>query len=382
MIALQEYHDKEKLTTEDGSKTSLQEHSMSKERIDSKETIDTHVNGGYMMSGSRMENGYGPFRSKRSNRIAPIEDEQQSDDNNAYYSDRDVETGHHQRRRGRRRYNRHNGANSTGTYVIDDDIYDGRFKVSRNKRIKPRKTEILYIRSPLHDLKHGAARSASEAAMRIDERDEYPTPSTADTSSRRSTTMKARRQVSFKTNSADGVIVPGTVSISDQDEHTYTKPFGRHRSVSNMTLAGQTPPSRASSTPASRVRHATLPGSVEDEALTDMNDETEPKIAMYNVEDSNAIDTDDKSEQVDEIPPDYDDEADQAKIAPSVTQIKDVVSEKSDTDSGLGRDAGRHVSELNLKNSNLMLKKSIFTVAYDGVKTNRLKSAESGAESA
>jgi len=50
-------------------------------------------------------------------------------------------------------------------------------------------------------------------------------------------------------------------------------------------------------------------------------------------------------------------------------------SDKSDSDSGIGRT--RLEKELNLKNSQLMTKKSIFTIAFDGVKTKQISSLES-----
>lgn len=49
-------------------------------------------------------------------------------------------------------------------------------------------------------------------------------------------------------------------------------------------------------------------------------------------------------------------------------------SDRSDSDSGIGR---RSRQEFNFKNSDLMTKKSIFTLAYDGIKTERIKTADS-----
>lgn len=51
-------------------------------------------------------------------------------------------------------------------------------------------------------------------------------------------------------------------------------------------------------------------------------------------------------------------------------------SDKSDSDSGIGG-RNRLDKKMNLKNSDLMTKKSIFTIAFDGVKTDRLQSADS-----
>lgn len=60
----------------------------------------------------------------------------------------------------------------------------------------------------------------------------------------------------------------------------------------------------------------------------------------------------------------------------SETAVKTVEhSEASDSDSGIGK--SRMERQLNLKNSELMTKKSIFTIAFDDVKTDPIKSAES-----
>lgn len=57
---------------------------------------------------------------------------------------------------------------------------------------------------------------------------------------------------------------------------------------------------------------------------------------------------------------------------PGSTQ--EIESDRSDSDSGIGR---RSRQEWNFKNADLMTKKSIFTLAYDGVKTERIKTADS-----
>lgn len=53
--------------------------------------------------------------------------------------------------------------------------------------------------------------------------------------------------------------------------------------------------------------------------------------------------------------------------------------ERSDSDSGIGR--WSKGSELNIKNKSLMEKKNIFTLAYDTVRTERIRTAESDRES-
>ena len=56
-------------------------------------------------------------------------------------------------------------------------------------------------------------------------------------------------------------------------------------------------------------------------------------------------------------------------------------SEKSyDSDSGIGRTVANAKIDLNMKNSDLLEKKSIFTIAYNDVKTRHLQSAESNTE--
>ncbi|XP_074598665.1 cadherin-86C-like [Brevipalpus obovatus] len=70
-------------------------------------------------------------------------------------------------------------------------------------------------------------------------------------------------------------------------------------------------------------------------------------------------------------------ERSQTKTETAIKMIEtaDVSDKSSDSDSGIGR--SRMERKLNLKNSDLMTKKSIFTIAYDDVKTDRLKSADS-----
>lgn len=56
--------------------------------------------------------------------------------------------------------------------------------------------------------------------------------------------------------------------------------------------------------------------------------------------------------------------------------------DKSDSDSGIGRGSkSRQHGDLNIKNKSLMEKKNIFTLAYDGVRTQRIRSSESDRES-
>ena len=56
-------------------------------------------------------------------------------------------------------------------------------------------------------------------------------------------------------------------------------------------------------------------------------------------------------------------------------------SDKSyDSDSGIGRPVPNPKIDLNMKNSDLIEKKSIFTIAYNDVKTRRLQSTESNTE--
>ena len=56
-------------------------------------------------------------------------------------------------------------------------------------------------------------------------------------------------------------------------------------------------------------------------------------------------------------------------------------SEKSyDSDSGIGKSVANPKIDLNMKNSDLIEKKSIFTIAYNDVKTRRLQSTESNTE--
>ena len=66
----------------------------------------------------------------------------------------------------------------------------------------------------------------------------------------------------------------------------------------------------------------------------------------------------------------------------TVRQIIDVERISSDSDSGIGtRRQVNPKTELNLKNKSLMEKKSIFTLAYDGIKTDRIHTAGSGHDS-
>lgn len=356
-------------------------------------------------------------RVRRSNRVAP---EDQSDENYAY-TDRD---GSDLGRRTRAR-------TKHGTYVDEQDSASGAFKMGRKNRVKPKKTEILYIRSPLHAMH--SDRSISETAMRMDEMS--ASVSSAEVGGRvaaKKGATRNRRQVSFKTDSADGgrhAATDGSIAsgFSGQEE-VFGDKLQRYRSVSNITLSSNhqqaelapvdtrrpsllvTTPSdpMTASPPHTREiiagtaappppvqRHASLPGSVDEEYdMSELQrDHTEPK-AIYgeNVQTTN-IDDDRGGPTPDIPPPDYDgsdayvspapaEQITTTPVTPAALPAPDKNAEKSDSDSGIGhRDSMRPVSELNLKNSKLMEKKSIFTQAYDGVQTSRLKSAESGADS-
>lgn len=340
----------------------------------------------------------GSKRSLMSNQVNPHQDRQSVGRDSVEHSDQSLERAQVRTDRYGRRTKR---LNSNGSYVIDDEIFAGRYKVGRrNNRVKPKRTEILYIRSPLHAMQ-SEDRSISEAALRLNDIDE--SASSAEIARTRSRN-KAKRQVSFKESNDN---LRETASVTDSE--VFPEKLERHRSVSNMTLNSQqqaiqpVPPERRPSllvttpsdpmspagpatheiitgTPGVIKRHASLPGSVDDELVLDHPGDatTEPK-AVYG--DNVQIVDDRHSPTVPDIPPpDYDVSDQLPSVQPTTrlqTEVGQAKESASDTDSGIGN-TRTHVSELNLKNSALMQKKSIFTQAYDGMKTTRLKSAESG----
>jgi hypothetical protein len=250
------------------------------------------------------------------------------------------------------------------------DDYDGH---QRRDSRREKKTEIMYIRSPPEQLRdddlpvHEDYRSASEALQIND-----PDSGLGDYfGERRRSSVK---QVSFQmqpisrgSESLDSVEQkederarkmrrsPSEHTIFSQDKVFGCEDSASHRLPVNddeeeegrktRLMNGQRPSSRESASggsSSSTVKHittVTLPGTVERPY------ENETRIAH-----------------------------------PSPTrQILDVERISSDSDSGIGSRLQK--AELNLKNKNLMEKKSIFTLAYDGVKTERIRTAGSGHDS-
>lgn len=311
----------------------------------------------------------GRFKRLRMNRNQRVRVAPETYDDNYSYSDgdpsRDYRRGGYRRARGSRRMI--DMGHSNGTYTLDEEE-----EMSQDSRMKPKRTEILYIRSPPPQPRFDGPRSVSETEMAVFEADDDLEESESGDGRERSRsqgTHRAKRQVSFKVGSRSR---QSKEPVNDDDTPIHDSRVSvtrRPRSVSQVTLSSQAAPSedsqsmdgkprRASlanpSTASSQrsaglVRQATLPGSVEDEGDRDERpaSHTHPKM-LHEIESDEGIPSDDAR------------------------------GRKSDSDSGLGR--SKHVSDLNLKNSNLMQKKSIFTIAYDGVRTDRIKSAESGVD--
>lgn len=298
---------------------------------------------------------------------------------------RDLEAGH-----GLRSLQMDSGVHSTETYNVEDGGQQPRTHSTR----RPQQTEIMYIRSPPTQ-----PRSVSEQGAVFDEEDEEeldrtPSPDYDDTPTG-TFRRKGRRQVSFKTRS--GVTVPGKVSSSDQETPMFKNRKLRSESevsLSSQTVADdrsttvrqQTPirqrPSIAvtndSSAASSRrssvvARQVPLPGAVgdddghEDDEDVQTPDSTTHVKQVANVSDESEVASVGSVEKV-------------LIIDTKKSHLNEIVSDKSDSDSGLGQAKNRSERLLSHKNSDMMQKKSVFTIAYDGVKTNRLKSAESGRE--
>ncbi|KAI1291952.1 hypothetical protein HDE_07304 [Halotydeus destructor] len=289
-------------------------------------------------------------------------------ENRGYISDKDVRTYE-----GRARNLRH-VESSTGTYILVDDVDRQHYRMFgrvRGKKSKPRvkQTEILYIRSPPPaNSSEYYGRSVSETAIQLDEEDDIDSIESANTRLEDKKREKGSRQVSFKVNSDQ-------VSMSTDQEPIYSIPQKRNRSVSTVTLSSKAGngANHHSQSQSKLKSPPPLPGSVEydeEEEEEVGRSDTQPK-SIYN---DNQPERNSNVQTPNTEMPELASTGDQ--LEPSGTQKPDAIEPKSDSDSGIGNT--RHkVSELNLKNKNLMEKKSIFTIAYDGVKTTRLKSADS-----
>ena len=241
---------------------------------------------------------------------------------------------------------------------FDEDYGESHRRREDGRREK--KTEIMYIRSPPEPVKdededdNFRSISEADALQMMHESGDYDP-----TERRRSST----KQVSFQMQP----IFPGeqsvdSYSVSQKEDERSEK---LRRSPSNHTVYsndrvficedadshalpvetslvnGQRPASRGSGSGGSGkyITKVTLPGTVE-----------------YHGRDEEVI----------------------VHSSPSRVIDAERVS-ASDSDSGIGTRFQK--TELNLKNKNLMEKKSIFTLAYDGVKTDRIQTGGSGRDS-
>lgn len=317
-----------------------------------------------------------------------------------------------------RRHLARNWRPDTQSFDYDDAEYEmsNSGEGARARRVghghgRSQTTEIMYIRSPPEVVSYDEAiRSVSELDDAENRRtlDGAHSQSATTRKSAISSKSKSTRQVSFN---VDGVSRDGAQESDDSViNHEEVKDLisvgnGRLRSASNETLrstrldeleeidsddketprtsipefvsksldygnglvngpliSGLKKPIKREVTPYARpengqvkfITRLSLPGAVDE--VTQTNGTDEKMTGRDGHEDG-------RDGQVDEI-----------------GVAKDVAS--SDSDSGIGR--SKHVAELNLRNANLMEKKSVFTIAYDNVQPKVLPpgTAESRLDSA
>jgi len=255
---------------------------------------------------------------------------------------------------------------------------------------RPRRTEIMYIRSPLHEIQEDQLRSVSEAEVRTEaehtdvEEGRISDKSRVAAAERKFNTVPrgkvetglagrsssvVRRQVTFT-----GQEMQGSKVMEKRDSltapHVESSEATSRREKSNRT--GSASGSSGEGRRGSRAEQDVLPGSVESDSEGGSSFELDQDLIAGVVTGSDthlrrAL-GEDSPKSVLKV------ETGQERRKSS---LGDHSGERSDTDSGIERTIQISDKKMNLKNSELMQKKSVFTIAYDGVRTDRLMSATS-----
>ncbi|RWS12551.1 cadherin-86C-like protein [Dinothrombium tinctorium] len=339
----------------------------------------------------------GPSKTRRwkmsKRRVGPELLTQDTDDVEAGYFDNDYYMTNRNIPRKERSSFRDSHSN-TGTFIMNQAEGSNRkTHLGVRQSDNSKKTEIMYIRSPVHSSYNENVRSVSENDMRFDD-EETLFESEGSSFPRKKSEVNPeqhRRQVSF---SDVKEAAPDSVSQKSLK-------FRSRRSVSQITLAGTVPeeneaaivmsnkssPSIHTSVKSRLSMNNVLPGSVESE---ESHSKTEPRVQTEVSETEKDVLK--KGEIVGEVDKSRDVQSSAMEQKESVkeTQTSEESEEKdkekentgeneslekSDSDSGIGRSQIK--KDLQLKNMDLMAKKSIFTIVYDTMRTDRIRSPES-----
>lgn len=232
-------------------------------------------------------------------------------------------------------------------------------------RGKGRRTEIMYIRSP-PDSYDENFRTVSENEVTYGRGDGTEDAIFTDTYMRRSST----KQVSFRMqglHSRD----PSQELVRDTHDMGISRRSSSNETIASVVDLNPHPEDLAfESVPEpSQNRDSRTPASVSS---------GESRAGKYVTAISLPGTVDDRDDDSPHIPTDVNSPdfagAGDAKV-PDETN-------KSDSDSGIGRGSKTYPpTDLNIKNKSLMERKDVFAIAYDGIHTQRIRSAESDRES-
>lgn len=244
---------------------------------------------------------------------------------------------------------------------FDDDEEDESGATGNQE--KGRRTEIMYIRSPPESYDENI-RTVSENEVTCAQAELNDDAISTETYMRRSST----KQVSFRMQELN------SAQQDDEFRDTSSQDFGkRKRSSSNETvvsvdLVRHPDDSAFESVPEpSQRRDSRTPASVSS---------TESRSLKYVTAVSLPGTVDDDREQ------DPESHVKSLDLGQSGAGKMPDEANRSDSDSGIGRGSKLYpASDLNIKNKSLMERKNIFAIAYDGVRTQRIRSAESDRES-
>lgn len=267
---------------------------------------------------------------------------------------------------------------------------------------RPHRTEIMYIRSPISEMRgdgmfHKYRRSASQADFVDEEFDDRHAPQKLSSVSR-NPPDNPPRQVNFSDTTANNVTY---------NENEFTKPHDMSkkkykRSATEVTLTSE---AEAVIPPVEKIdpsnvpftvsnggpsQQPSLPGSVGHEA--DEHEEELTKVKMEEVitrdlepdlivSHTEEVSLPSQKEVTIDMPSsttiNYSETDKSVEHQLAIIERNETFDRSEDSDSGIHQPGGIINGNLRLKNRGMMEKKSIFTIAYDGVKTKRLKSADS-----
>ena len=249
---------------------------------------------------------------------------------------------------------------------FDDDYEPESYQTGgAGSRTKGRRTEIMYIRSPPESYDE-QFRNVSENEVTGAAQDDAQDGISNASFMRRSST----KQVSFVMQRMN---TPGREA--GPDSAGGQKLMKRQRSSSNETIGSvdlrqdQAEDSASESMPAARTRGIHTSASVSSSSSRSAKHVTAVSVP-------GTVDEIEVTEQP--LPSNH--LVSQKAALPQALDPKPADEDKSDSDSGIGRGSKVH-GDLTIKNKSLMEKKNVFTIAYDNVRTQRIRTSESGRES-